>query len=124
MEDAPMAQFWFNLPEIRSRLGMQYPLARLNEENFLRGMIESKTDMIFVIVLSDGNKPMGSVGIHGINPVHRFAELGIAIGEKEHRNEGYGTEATRLVLGYCFETLDLERVELVVMEDNLRAKKV
>jgi RimJ/RimL family protein N-acetyltransferase len=42
------------------------------------------------------------------------------LGEPEEWGKGYGSEATRLVLRYAFETLNLNRVWLHVYEYNER----
>ena len=41
-----------------------------------------------------------------------------------NRGRGYGTQATRLVLGYAFETVGLHRVSLEVYSFNPRAQHV
>lgn len=46
------------------------------------------------------------------------------VGEKNYWGRGYGTEALSLLIKYCFNTLNLYRVELEVFEFNKRAIKV
>ncbi len=45
----------------------------------------------------------------------------ITIGEKDVWGHGFGTEATRLMLGHAFGTLGLHRIALAVFEFNERA---
>jgi RimJ/RimL family protein N-acetyltransferase len=45
------------------------------------------------------------------------------IGEKDCWNQGYGTEATRLILEFAFGELGLHRVWLDVDSDNRRARR-
>ena len=59
--------------------------------------------------------------INGINSVHRSAELGIRIGEEKNRGQGYGKEALRLAVDFCWNHLNLNRVQLVVFKHNDRA---
>jgi len=40
----------------------------------------------------------------------RDAMFGIAIGEKDYWSKGYGTEATRLLVNYGFQQLNLHRI--------------
>jgi RimJ/RimL family protein N-acetyltransferase len=47
--------------------------------------------------------------------------VGIFIGEKRLWNQGYGTDAMRLLLQHGFNTLNLNRVALDVYDTNLRA---
>ena len=49
------------------------------------------------------------------------AEIGIAIQDKSLWSMGLGTDTVRLVLGYAFEDLQLNRVELTTDQENARA---
>jgi len=72
----------------------------------------------FVIVLHDGDVLIGQISLHDIDHLNRHAFFGIMIGEEEHRNKGYGTEAIRLLLDYGFNTLNLHNIMLSVNADN------
>lgn len=78
----------------------------------------------FVIYERGTNRPIGSIGLHGINHAHRIAELGAGIGEHDCWGKGYGTEATRLILDYAFTVLGLHNVMLRVFSYNERAIRV
>jgi RimJ/RimL family protein N-acetyltransferase len=67
---------------------------------------------------------IGVTGLRHIDVRNRHAEFGIAIGEKTAWGSGYGTEATRLIVRYAFETLNFNRIWLHVGEDNERAVRV
>ena len=72
----------------------------------------------FAIVLIDGDVCIGHISLHDIDHLFRHAFIGIVIGEDEHRNRGYGTEAVRLVLDYGFKALNLHNIMLSVHGDN------
>ncbi len=55
--------------------------------------------------------------------INRTATLGIFIGDKDYRNEGYGTEAIKLILDYGFNYLNLNNIKLDLMSFNERALK-
>ena len=57
-----------------------------------------------------------------INHIHRTATLGIFIGEDKQWNQGYGTEAIKLLLDYGFRYLNLNNINLNVIEFNKRAQ--
>jgi RimJ/RimL family protein N-acetyltransferase len=75
----------------------------------------------FVIYERLTMRPIGTAGLVAINHLHRTAELGIGIGERECWGKGYGTEATRLILDYAFTVLGLHNVMLRVFSYNERA---
>lgn len=64
---------------------------------------------------------IGYLHIQNINAVHRSADIGIRIGEEQHRGQGFGTEALTIGLNYCWYHLNLERVGLIVFRNNARA---
>jgi RimJ/RimL family protein N-acetyltransferase len=68
----------------------------------------------------DGDRPIGVSSLDHIDAVHRKAEFGISL-EKGSWGQGYGSEATRLMVDYAFITLNLHRVYLRVFEFNERA---
>lgn len=66
-------------------------------------------------------KPIGNTALQDIDSRTRTAEFGIFIADPEYRGSGRGTEATRLLLRFAFDTLALENVMLRVYEYNERA---
>jgi RimJ/RimL family protein N-acetyltransferase len=77
-----------------------------------------------MMVAREGDRSVGSVGLHGVSGPNRKAVFGISIGEKEFWNRGFGSEATELALDIGFERLNLNRIELEVYESNPRAVRV
>jgi diamine N-acetyltransferase len=75
----------------------------------------------FVIYERATLRPIGTIGLPGINHAHRTAELGVGIGEHDCWGKGYGSEATRLILDYAFTVLGLHNVMLRVFSYNRRA---
>ena len=58
-----------------------------------------------------------------VNHTGTSATVGIVIGEQTGRNRGCGTEAMRLMRDFAFENLRVHRIELDVMDDNMRARR-
>ncbi|MDM8534732.1 GNAT family protein [Clostridiaceae bacterium HSG29] len=58
------------------------------------------------------------VRLMGIDYINRKSYFGIFIGEKEYRNKGIGTEATKLMLDYGFNILNLRNIMLKVFSFN------
>ena len=74
-------------------------------------------------VISVDDTHIGFCGLSGLSEVNRCAEYFILIGETEHWNKGFGTDAGRFVLDYGFSILGLNRIWLTVSEPNIGAIK-
>lgn len=100
-----------------------YPKTYAGEVKWFRKMRRQKNDEIFIIIDPETNQHIGNVGIHHISKAHRKAEIGIMIGEKSYWGKGYGTDAVKTALKYCFKKLKLNKVSLTVFPKNKRAQK-
>ena len=78
---------------------------------------------MFNIVELDNNQLIGTVGLEHFNWIERSAVLGIFIGDENYRNNGYGTEAIKLILEYGFKYLNLHSIRLSLFSVNERAHK-
>jgi RimJ/RimL family protein N-acetyltransferase len=57
-----------------------------------------------------------------INRYNRRCNLGISMGcDKSNWGKGYGREALRAVIGYCFNELEMNRIEVEIYEFNARS---
>jgi len=67
----------------------------------------------FTIFLKEENIPVGRVYISRIDPDCDSLDITrIYIADEKHRGKGFGEEAMRLLLEYCFMSLHTERVTL------------
>ena len=75
----------------------------------------------FFIVTLENDKLIGTVGLENYDSINRTATLGIFIGDKDYRSNGYGTEALRILIDYGFNYLNLNNIMLTVKSFNERA---
>ena len=68
-----------------------------------------------------GDRLVGTCAFSQLDGDNGSALYHITIGEKDAWGQGYGTEATRLMLDHAFGTLGLHRIALFVFEFNERA---
>ena len=88
-------------------------------EPLLRG---EREDWIgFAIYALPDLRPIGVTNIRDFTNSHGTAEFGIAIGEATDRGQGFGTEATRLILDYAFTILGVYNVWLDTLAYNVGA---
>jgi ribosomal-protein-alanine N-acetyltransferase len=123
-EDAPLFVPWVNDSEVTRTLEALYrPINLQTEVDFLERMYKSEHDVVFGIAVKETDTLIGITGLHRMDFKNRRLIFGIFIGEKGAWGKGYGTEATALITGYAFETLNMNRVGLEVYEDNKRGIK-
>lgn len=77
----------------------------------------------FAIVDAHDGQFLGSVGLSAVNRAHGFANLGYWIRTRKTRH-GVATSATRMAARFSFETLGLNRVELLVPTANVASQRV
>ena len=123
-EYVPQYVKWFNDPEMLQYLMMIKPMTLENEEQWYENAIRNQNAVYFAILLIvDGKEYLiGNCAVK-IDWKNKLGHLGITIGEKDQWGKGYGTEAMQLLINYCFQTLNMHKVELNVYDFNTRAIK-
>ncbi len=79
---------------------------------------------IFALLEKSTGRLIGNCALMHIDRIHRSAEFGILIGEKECWGKGYGREATVLVINYGFNTMNLHSVYLKLFSYMQDAQKM
>lgn len=74
-----------------------------------------------VEICGDPARPIGLIQYEGSAPRDRRAQLGLLIGEPDAWGQGYGPEATVLLLNWLINHRNLHRVWLTVQANNRRA---
>jgi RimJ/RimL family protein N-acetyltransferase len=122
LEDAEQWTAWDNDLQVSLPLGDEaytpYSLAKMQE---ILGDIIKQQSHIFDIVDLRTDALLGRCMLFNVDQVNRKATLGIVIGEKDYWNQGYGQDATRLLLDYAFNLLNLNSVMLGTFAFNQRA---
>ena len=120
----PVYQRWINdFSTLRTLGGTVRPMTMEQETAWYDRAATSEESILFTIYEIGTWVPLGNVSLMGIDYRNRKAEFGIMIGEANYRGQGYGTEATRLMLDYAFTALGLHNVMLTVAEYNLAGRR-
>ncbi len=125
-EDLPIFARWFSDVEVLQYLSRVWPHSVEDEEEWFQKVRQRPIwERPFAIDVREGKgwKLIGNMGLNRIDWINRSAILGIAIGEKDYWDRGYGTEAVQAMLALAFDILNLNRVELEVFDFNVRARK-
>ena len=83
-------------------------------------MKPNANEKAFAIEAEDGSL-IGDCALCQISWEDRRAGLAICIGDKTRWGHGYGTDATRALVRFGFEEMNLNRIWLTVYADNPRA---
>ena len=90
----------------------------------MQNAINQNKDVRLAICTVDEDLYIGNIYLTGIDYVSRKATSHILIGNHDYWNDGYGTEAMRLLLDYAFNHRNLRRIEAIVLEDNIGSCKM
>ena len=115
---------WLNDFQVTDYVGRSEQITTLSgEKEYLENSAKNTSDRNFNIIELKNNKLIGTTGLEQINWIRRSAVLGIFIGDKDYRDNGYGTEAIKLLLEYGFKYLNLHSIRLELLAINERAHK-
>ncbi len=101
---------WLEDPEINRYLEsrfVKHTLASL--ASFIEHCNAGDTDLLLGICLHDG-RHIGNIKLGPINPQHRYASIGLLIGDRACWGKGYATEAITGISRVGFEHLGLEKL--------------
>ncbi len=121
-EDLPMVRRWYRDPEV-ARL-TRYSLRPMSDEeidHFFHGRLMSPESVAYAIDVRETGRLIGLTTFSNLDPDNGTVLFHISIGEPDAWGNGYGTEATELMLWLAFERIGLHRVGLSVFGFNERA---
>ena len=85
-------------------------------DNVHRDIYEVKQLRLCICALN--GTVVGLIDLFDFDPKNRKAGIGVVIASKDHRNNGFGSEALELVCGYSRVTLEMHQVYCNILEDN------
>ncbi len=120
--DIPKKVEWINNPENNQFLHYDIPLSIEKTEIWFDSHLGDTTRYDAVIEV-DG-VPVGTIGLLNIDYKNSKAEYYIAMGETIFKGKGVAKQASKLLLKYGFEELELNRIFLFTEIDNTGAQKL
>jgi len=120
-EDAETSIRWRNDEDTWELLGGRryYVSLQAEREWLARAATDNASDVRLAICTRVKDQYIGNVSLRHIDWFNRTAEFSILIGDKASRGQGYGREATLLMLRHAFFDLGLERVSSRVLTHNV-----
>ena len=115
---------WMNDFNVTDYIGRTDQIVTLTgEKEWLENCAKNTDNREFDIGELNSNKLVGTISLGQFSWVNRSSVLGIFIGDKDFRDNGYGTEAINLLLEYGFKYLNLHSIRLDLIAINERAHK-
>lgn len=109
---------WANDPEINKYIGFDHKITLEETKKWFRQQSNDPRIRLYTILL--GDEPIGYMKLVK-DEFNNNGELHMTIGEKRYWGKGYGEEAMREFLNFCFNEERLNKVFLYVLERNERA---
>lgn len=119
--DAAPLFHWLNDAQIARSNGDWKPTDGMAFSTWFAALGKDRVRVYFAVRARADNRLIGYLSLRDIHPTFRSAELGITIAAPADRGRGFGSEAVRLAMDYCWRQLDLERVTLHIYGSNERA---
>jgi RimJ/RimL family protein N-acetyltransferase len=121
--DLPIYVSWFRDYEVERFLlpEVVVPMTDEAEAEWYERASTTADSYTFAIRTLTDDVLIGNCSLFEISQKNRVATFGIVVGNKEYGGRGYGSDATREMLRFAFEELNLNRVQLEVYDFNKRA---
>ncbi len=113
---------WYSDPEVvRLARYQEGPMRPEEIERFFTARVLGADSLAFAVHVKATERLIGTCAFSQVDGDNGSALFHITIGEKDAWGQGYGTEATALMLEHAIERLGLHRVALSVFAFNERA---
>lgn len=116
--DSQAMFLWMNDRTIAESNGSWRPTDGMDFASWFQNLGKDQSRVVFAIRKPGESRLIGYLSILNIHPVFRSAEMGVTIGAPADRGQGLGRAAMRLGMGYCWDSLGLERLTLRIYGDN------
>jgi RimJ/RimL family protein N-acetyltransferase len=101
---------WLHRPDIYSKIGVQVPFTKSDQEKWFAKLQNDKAKIVFAVCQNIDNKHIGNMSLDMIDRRHQNARLSIFIADKAARSRGCGSEALGLLEQYAFSIIGLHKI--------------
>lgn len=125
IDDAEDMYEFARLPSVGPNAGWEPHYSLSETKAIIKQMIGKKRFAqpgTYAVILKEENKMIGTAELHTYTRNHK-AELGYTI-SPYYKNNGYATEAAKVVIKWGFEVLRLKRIECTTFPKNISSIRV
>ena len=120
---------WWNDGKLMEHAG--FPSGLLESKEKIKSDIQNEQNSgiyserrRFIICLKEDLIPIGEINYHDWDARNQKCKIGIKICEQVEQGKGYGYDALISFIDYVFNHLNLNKIELTTMSDNVRAQNL
>lgn len=119
-EDIPMRLAFINDPYIAGGLtpDVPYPITLQEEEKWFESIITAGDVYKFAIETLEDQQFIGGCSINHVDWKNSIATIGIFIGDTSCRGKGYGADTIRILIGFIFMQMNINKIRLTVFSYN------
>lgn len=115
---------WLNDSEINQYLEARFEKFNLSRlRSYVHKISHDRNYLFLAIIHRSTGKHIGSIKIGPVILPHRFADVGIIIGEKSFWGKGFACEAIRLAKDYAFRKLKINKLTAGSYSNNIGSIK-
>ena len=116
---------WFNDAEIVRLMDQRrWPNTKEKQKRYLEAMTVSRSDMQLAIINKANDRLVGTVGLHGIDPINRNADISVIIGDKKYWGKGLAKDAVGLLVHHAFAMLNLHKLTAGFVDGNTASQRL
>ncbi len=124
-DDIDFLTYCNNSVDIRNTFFINSPTNNLQQEKIFESLYKNNLNCLPFIVCENKTKnKIGITAFHRLDMVSRVTTYSIILPDKKYWGKHYGSEITKLMIKYGFDTLNLNRIQLHVVVDNIPAVKI
>lgn len=116
--DLALIARWRNAPENRRFFFSPFLINPDGQPKWYENLLADRARILFMVEALDG-RPVGVTGIDHIDYRNQEAECGQIVLDPAERGRGYAHESSMLAMRYAFEELNMHRLYVVCMDDNV-----
>ncbi|MDG5856927.1 GNAT family N-acetyltransferase [Clostridium beijerinckii] len=125
-DDENMLKYWISDPEVQSLYSEPVYSTKEEVKELLEKYISSydKSDYYrWAVILKETNECIGQISYFLVDNNNNFAEIEYCIGSLFQR-KGFATEATKAIIKYGFDKMNLHKVQICHKSINMPSRKV
>ena len=121
-DDIIIINQWRNNKDLIDQLGTTFRFINLDVDiDWYENYMKNRSSTVRCSIIDESNSLIGLVSLTNIDFTNQKSIFHIMIGEAKHRGKGAGLFAITEILKHAFKNLNLNRIELTVLQNNLHA---